>query len=110
MRQSQNVAGALTLASHRDGVTPDRVALGNDGERAFAIQGQQAETQRYSQVAVNVSMQTPLVETSRQAVSELNQGQLNQGPSQGQPTAPQQTNTQAQQDPAQEQVATGRGR
>lgn len=110
MRQSQNVAGALTLASHRDGVTPDRVALGNDGERAFAIQGQQAETQRYSQVAVNVSMQTPLVETSRQAVSELGQGQPSQGPSQGQPTAPQQANAHAQQDPAQEQAATGRGR
>ncbi|MES2671300.1 MAG: XVIPCD domain-containing protein [Pseudomonadota bacterium] len=103
MRQSQNVAGALTLAAHREGVNPETVSLSNDGGRAFAVQGQQPETQRYSHVEVNVSMQTPLIESSRQAV-ELGQTQT--------PTAPQQNAPQQaapQMELNQDQAAPTRG-
>lgn len=121
VRQSQNVAGALTLAAHREGVNPESATLSNDGSRAFAVQGQQPETQRYSQVSVNVSMQTPLVESSRQAVVELNQGQQNQGQlnqtqqnqGQTQPSATQQQNASPQAtpqaEPNQEQAPITRG-
>lgn len=103
MRQSQNVAGALTLAAHREGVNPDTATLSNDGSRAFAVQGQQPETQRYSQVSVNVSMHTPLVESSRQSV-ELGQTQTPTAPQQN---APQQAAPQAE--PNQDQAAPTRG-
>ncbi len=103
MRQSQNVAGALTLAAHREGVNPETVSLSNDGGRAFAVQGQQPETQRYSHVEVNVSMQTPLIESSRQAV-ELGQTQT---PTTPQQNAPQHATPQAE--PNQDQVAPTRG-
>ena len=105
VRQSQNVAGALTLAAHREGVNPETATLSNDGSRAFAVQGQQPETQRYSQVSVNVSMQTPLVESSRQSV-ELVQGQT-QAPATPQPNAPQQATPQAE--PNQDQAPPTRG-
>lgn len=111
VRQSQNVAGALTLAAHREGVNPDQATLSNDGSRAFAVHGRQQETQLYSQVSVNVSMHTPLVETSRQVVVELNQGQQHQG--QTQPSATQQQNAPPQAapqvEPNQEQAPISRG-
>ncbi len=103
VRQTQNVAGALTLAAHREGVNPDTASLSNDGSRAFAVQGQQPETQRYSQVSVNVSMHTPLVDSSRHAV-ELGQTQTPTAPQQN---APQQAAPQA--DPNQDQAAPTRG-
>ncbi len=106
VRQSQNVAGALTLAAHREGVNPETATLSNDGSRAFAVQGQQPETQRYSQVSVNVSMQTPLVESSQQAVVALNQTPQSQGQTQT-PTSPQQATPQAE--PNQDQAPPTRG-
>ena len=103
MRQRQNVAGALTLAAQREGVNPETATLSNDGNRAFAVQGQQPETQRYSQVSVNVSMHTPLVESSRQSV-DLGQTQTPTAPQQN---APQQAAPQAE--PNQDQAAPTRG-
>jgi hypothetical protein len=71
VRETQNVAGALALEAHRNGVVPDQVTLGSNGERVFAVQGDRAETQRYAQVELQSSMQTPLAETSRQSLNIL---------------------------------------
>lgn len=66
--QTQNVAGALALESHRAGISIDRVAFGDQG-RAFAIQGLTHETQRIAHVDTDVASRTPLVESSRQALA-----------------------------------------
>ncbi len=106
IRQGQNVAGALTLAAHREGVNPEVATVSNDGSRAFAVQGQQQpESQRYAQVSVSMSVQTPLVESSQQAVIALNQSQ-SQAPATPQQNAPQQGNQPS--DPNQD--GGGRGR
>lgn len=68
IREAQNVAGALALEAQRTGVVPDRIAV--NGDRVFAVQGDQAETQRYAQVGMQTA-QTPLAETSRQSLQLL---------------------------------------
>ncbi len=99
--QTQNLSGALALASEKAGVVVDRIAFGDNG-RAFAIQGATPETQRYAQVDQQAGMQTPLIESSRQG--------LNLQASQTQPGLnPQQAQESTQPQP-QDQAAAGRGR
>lgn len=69
IREAQNAAGVLALEAQRTGIVPDRVAV--SGDRVFAIQGGQPETQRYAQVDLQGGMQVPLVESSRQSVNLL---------------------------------------
>lgn len=66
--QTQNLSGALALASERAGIVPDRVALADNG-RAFAIQGATPETQRFAHVETAVAADTPLIESSRQGLA-----------------------------------------
>jgi hypothetical protein len=66
--QTQNLSGALALASERAGIVPDRVALADNG-RAFAIQGATPETQRFAHVDTAVAADTPLIESSRQGLA-----------------------------------------
>lgn len=101
IREAQNAAGMLALEAQRTGVVPDRVTLSANGDRVFAVQGNQPETQRYAQIELQTGMQTPLVETSRQSVALLQQNQ-------GQPTIAQPTQ-QPTQDPAQDPGSPTRG-
>ena len=98
--QTQNLSGALVLESQKAGIVVDRVTFSDNG-RAFAIQGETPETQRYAQVDQRVGMQTPLVESSRQSLS-LHTPQP--------PPAQPQTSPQQPQEPVQEQANGGRGR
>lgn len=69
IREAQNAAGMLALEAQRTGIVPDRIAI--NGDRVFAVQGSQQETQRYAQVDLQAGMQVPLVESSRQSVNLL---------------------------------------
>ena len=68
IREAQNVAGALAVEAQRTGIVPDRIVA--NGDRVFAVQGNQPETQRYAQVDMQAA-QTPLVESSRQSLNLL---------------------------------------
>lgn len=103
MRETQNVAGALALESHRSGVTPDQVTLSGNGNRVFAVQGDSPETQRYAQVDLRAGMQTPLADSSRQALTTLVPPPQSTTPS---PVGPQQGCT----EPLTDLSASGRGR
>jgi hypothetical protein len=102
IREAQNAAGALALEAQRTGVVPDRVTLGANGDRVFAVQGNQPETQRYAQIDLQTGMQTPLAETSRQSVALLQQNQ-------GQQAIAQQPAQQPTQDPPQDPDSPTRG-
>ena len=60
-----------TEAAPGSGIAPDRVTLGGNGNRAFAVQGDSPETQRYAQVDLWAGMQIPLADSSRQALTTL---------------------------------------
>jgi len=77
--QTQNLAGALAVESHRAGISIDRVAIGDQG-RAFAIQGATPETQRVAHVDTDAATKTPLVESSRQALALHAQSAAQQAP------------------------------
>jgi hypothetical protein len=68
IREAQNVAGALAVEAQRTGIVPDRIVA--NGDRVFAVQGTQPETQRYAQVDMQAA-QTPLAESSRQSLNLL---------------------------------------
>jgi hypothetical protein len=102
MRETQNAAGALALESHRKNIVPDRVALGDNLDRAFAVQGDRAETQRYAQIDLHTGMQTPLIDSSRQSIALL--------AAQPQQSSPQPVAPQPAPEPAQEQANSPRGR
>lgn len=106
IRESQNAAGALALEAQRTGITPDRIVT--SGERVFAVQGAQPETQRYAQVDLQSSMQIPLMESSKQSLGLLASQQ--QAPTQPIAAAQQQTATPQASDPAQDQAAPLRAR
>ena len=93
LREAQNVAGALTLEAQRSGIVPDQVVA--NGNRIFAVQGQQPETQRYVQVDLQAAQQVPMADSSRQSQA------LAATPAQG---APQHVAQQAQ-----DQAAPARG-
>lgn len=63
LRDAQNVAGALTLEAQRTGIAPDHVVA--NGDRLFAVQGSQPETQRYVQVDVQTAKGVPMEQSSR---------------------------------------------
>ena len=71
IREAQNLAGAVALEAERSGVVPDRIVLGNHGDRVFAVQGQQPETQRAVQVDLQAGMHVSLADSSRQATALL---------------------------------------
>ena len=96
LREAQNVAGALTLEAQRNGISPDQVV--SNGNRMFAVQGQQPETQRYVQVDMQAAQQVPLAESSRQSQA------LAATQAQPAPGAPQQVAEQGQ-----DQAAPARG-
>ena len=98
MRETQNVAGALALEAHRKGVVPDRVALGDNADRVFAAQGEH----RYVQIELQTGMRTPLIDSSRQALSLL--------ATQPQQPTTQQSNAQQTVEPGQDQTSSARGR
>ncbi|MGN6154044.1 MAG: XVIPCD domain-containing protein [Lysobacteraceae bacterium] len=100
LREAQNVAGALTLEAQRSGIAPDQVVA--NGNRIFAVQGHQPETQRYEQVDLQAAQQMPMADSSRQSQA------LAAAPAQPVPGAPQQVALQAQ-DPAQDQANPARG-
>lgn len=99
IREAQNAAGVLALEAQRSGIVPDRVVA--NGDRVFAVQGNQTETQRYAQIDLQTSMQVPLVDSSRQSMTLL--------AAQPQQTATSQVNPAPSQEPAQEQTAASRG-
>lgn len=66
--RTQNLSGALALASERAGIVADRVVLADNG-RAFAIQGATPETQRFAHVDTAAAADTPLIESSRQGLA-----------------------------------------
>lgn len=106
IRETQNVAGALALEAQRSGIVSDRIIT--SGDRVFAVQGTQPETQRYAQVDLQSSMQIPLMESSKQSLGLV--------ASQQQASVQTIANTQLQvassqaSDPAQDQVAPIRAR
>ncbi len=65
LRDAQNVAGALTLEAQRTGIAPDHVVA--NGDRLFAVQGSQPETQRYVQVDVQTAKGVPMEQSSRES-------------------------------------------
>ena len=71
IREAQNLAGALALEAQRSGIVPDKVVVGTHGDRVFAVQGQQAETQRTAQIELRAGMQVPLADSSREAATLL---------------------------------------
>lgn len=96
LREAQNVAGALTLEAQRNGISADHVVA--NGNRIFAVQGNQPETQRYVQVDMQAAQQVPMAESSRQSQA------LAAAPAQPAPGAPQQVAEQAP-----DQAAPARG-
>ncbi|RDZ29205.1 XVIPCD domain-containing protein [Lysobacter silvisoli] len=67
--QTQRLAGALALEAQRgDLQRVDRVVFGEDGRRAFAVQGQQAESQRVAHVDVAAAREQPLARSSEQSL------------------------------------------
>jgi hypothetical protein len=100
IRESQNAAGVLALEAQRSGIVPDRIVA--NGERVFAVQGAQPESQRYAQVDLQTSMQVPLMESSKMSLGLI----MAQQQSNPQPANPQQqTNAPQSPDPAQDQQA-----
>lgn len=92
LREAQNVAGALTLEAQRSGISPDQVV--SNGNRIFAVQGSQPETQRYVQVDLQAAQQVPMAESSRQSQA-LVAAQPQQVPGAPQQAAPEQGQDQA---------------
>ena len=92
LREAQNVAGALTLEAQRSGISPDQVV--SNGNRIFAVQGSQPETQRYVQVDLQTAQQVPMAESSRQSQA-LVAAQPQQVPGAPQQAAPEQGQDQA---------------
>lgn len=92
LREAQNVAGALTLEAQRSGISPDQVV--SNGNRIFAVQGNQPETQRYVQVDLQTAQQVPMAESSRQSQA-LVAAQPQQVPGAPQQAAPEQGQDQA---------------
>lgn len=93
----ENVAGALTVAAHKQGVEPDHAAIGRDGVNIFVTQGPKSETQPYAHVNLQEAMKTPLAESSREGVSVVAQNPNATPPQQNQLAGP---------DPGQEQQAS----
>lgn len=77
LRDAQNVAGALTLEAQRNGISPDHIVA--NGDRLFAVQGSQPETQRYVQVDVQAAKGVSMEDSSRQSQA-LSAAQLQQAP------------------------------
>ena len=98
MRETQNAAGVLALEAHRRGVVPERVALGDNADRVFAAQGEH----RYAQIDLQAGMRTPLIDSSRQALTLL--------AAQPQPSTAQQSSPQQAVEPGQDQTSVARGR
>ena len=98
MRETQNAAGVLALEAHRRGVVPERVALGDNADRVFAAQGEH----RYAQIDLQTGMRTPLIDSSRQALTLL--------AAQPQPSTAQQPSPQQAVEPGQDQTSVARGR
>jgi hypothetical protein len=81
--QTERLAGALALEAQRGGLQRvDQVVFGEDGRRAFAVQGQQAETQRIAHVDVAAAREQPLERTSEQAMALAAQSQQQVAPAQ----------------------------
>lgn len=81
--QTERVAGALALEAQRGGLQRvDQVVFGEDGRRAFAVQGQQAETQRIAHVDVAAAREQPLERSSDQAMALAAQPQSQAAPAQ----------------------------
>ncbi|MBL8261070.1 MAG: DUF2974 domain-containing protein [Xanthomonadaceae bacterium] len=74
--QTERLAGALALEAQRGGLQRvDQVVFGEDGRRAFAVQGQQAETQRVAHVDVATAREQPLAQSSEQSLQHAQRSQ-----------------------------------
>ena len=67
-QHSDNLAAALAVAAHRDGMSGvDHVVLSDDANRAFAIQGDlNSPLKRYTDVNVTQAIGTPVAQSSAQ--------------------------------------------
>jgi peptidoglycan hydrolase-like protein with peptidoglycan-binding domain len=72
---SGNLAGALAVAAHDNGMTRvDHVVLSDDASRAFAVQGEiNSLFKRYTDVDVSQAIATPLVQSSAQWQNHIQQ-------------------------------------
>lgn len=67
--QTEQLAGALALEAQRGGLNRiDQVVFGEDGRRAFAVEGQRPESQRVAHVDVASGREQPLAQSSEQSL------------------------------------------
>lgn len=67
--QTEQLAGALALEAQRGGLNRiDQVVFGEDGRRAFAVEGQRPESQRVAHVDVATGREQPLAQSSEQSL------------------------------------------
>ncbi|UHQ22131.1 DUF2974 domain-containing protein [Lysobacter sp. 5GHs7-4] len=83
--QTEQLAGALALEAQRGGLQRiDQVVFGEDGRRAFAVEGQRPESQRVAHVDVAVAREQPLAHSSEQSLQLAQRNAAQAQPGQGQ--------------------------
>ena len=83
--QAEQLAGALALEAQRGGLQRiDQVVFGEDGRRAFAVEGHRPESQRVAHVEVAVAREQPLVHSSEQSLQLAQRTAAQAQPGQGQ--------------------------